>query len=150
MSASAASSSAASIPAAINDSKDDRQEQVSDIIDDTTDSNNDGMSDDEGSNDEDGESEADVFFRDAWDITNRTSHRQFCSFLSLQKEIVKMVWGMLGEGSLHPEKSKPKHLLWALYVLKVYPQGKAPDTPLLVGLRVPLTLRPCRNGFGSF
>ncbi len=27
---------------------------------------------------------------------------------------------MLGEGGLHPEKSKPTHLLWALYFLKVY------------------------------
>jgi hypothetical protein len=29
---------------------------------------------------------------------------------------------MLGEGDLRPEKSKPKHLLWALYLLKVYPR----------------------------
>jgi hypothetical protein len=28
---------------------------------------------------------------------------------------------MLGEGSLRPKKSKPKHLLWALFFLKVYP-----------------------------
>jgi hypothetical protein len=33
-----------------------------------------------------------------------------------------MVWDMLGEGGLRPEKSKPKHLLWALYFLKVYPR----------------------------
>ena len=37
-------------------------------------------------------------------------------------EIVHMVWDMLGEGSLHPEKNKPKHLLWTLYFLKVYPR----------------------------
>jgi hypothetical protein len=29
---------------------------------------------------------------------------------------------MLGEGGLHPKKCKPKHLLWALYFLKVYPR----------------------------
>jgi hypothetical protein len=33
-----------------------------------------------------------------------------------------MVWDMLGEGSLCLEKCKPKHLLWALYFLKVYPR----------------------------
>ena len=29
---------------------------------------------------------------------------------------------MLGEGGLCPEKIKPKHLLWKLYFLKVYPR----------------------------
>ncbi len=29
---------------------------------------------------------------------------------------------MLGEGGLRPKKSKPKHLLWVLYFLKVYPR----------------------------
>ena len=33
-----------------------------------------------------------------------------------------MVWDMLGEGGLCPEKSEPKHLLWTLYFLKVYPR----------------------------
>ncbi len=32
------------------------------------------------------------------------------------------VWSMLGEGGLRPENSEPKHLLWALYFLKVYPR----------------------------
>jgi hypothetical protein len=47
--------------------------------------------------------------------------RQFRSFFSARQEIVKMVWDMLGEGGLHPKKSKPKHLLWALYFMNVYP-----------------------------
>jgi hypothetical protein len=38
------------------------------------------------------------------------------------KEIVLKVWGMLGEGGLRPKNSKPKHLHWALYFLKVYPR----------------------------
>jgi hypothetical protein len=33
-----------------------------------------------------------------------------------------MVWDMLEEGRLLPEKGKPKHLLWALYFLKCYPK----------------------------
>jgi hypothetical protein len=33
-----------------------------------------------------------------------------------------MVWDMLGQKGLRPEKSKPKHLLWTLYFLKVYPK----------------------------
>ncbi len=34
--------------------------------------------------------------------------------------MVFKVWSMLVEGGLHPKNSKPKHLLWALYFLKVY------------------------------
>jgi hypothetical protein len=48
-------------------------------------------------------------------------HR-FRSFFGSRQDIVEMVWDMLGEGGLRPEKSKPKHLLWALYLLKVYPR----------------------------
>jgi hypothetical protein len=40
---------------------------------------------------------------------------QFCSFFGARNEIVLKVWGMLEEGGLRPENSKPKHLLWALY-----------------------------------
>jgi hypothetical protein len=29
---------------------------------------------------------------------------------------------MLGQKGLRPDKSKPKHLLWTLYFLKVYPK----------------------------
>jgi hypothetical protein len=47
---------------------------------------------------------------------------QFRSFFDALKEIILKVWGMLGKGGLHPENSKPKHLLWALYFLKVYPR----------------------------
>jgi hypothetical protein len=36
--------------------------------------------------------------------------------------IVSMVWDMLVASGLRPEKSCPKHLLWALYFLKVYPK----------------------------
>jgi hypothetical protein len=35
---------------------------------------------------------------------------------------MSMVWDMLVAYSLHPEKSHPKHLLWALYFLKIYPK----------------------------
>jgi len=33
-----------------------------------------------------------------------------------------MVWDMLVESHLLPKKSNPKHLLWMLYFLKVYPR----------------------------
>ncbi len=47
---------------------------------------------------------------------------QFRSFFSARNEIVLKVWSMLGEGGLCPKNSEPKHLLWALYFLKVYPR----------------------------
>ena len=31
------------------------------------------------------------------------------------------VWSMLWEEDVRPEGSRPKHLLWALYIVKVYP-----------------------------
>jgi hypothetical protein len=37
-------------------------------------------------------------------------------------EIVVHLWEMMEKGNLLPEKSKPKHLLWTLYFLKVYPR----------------------------
>jgi hypothetical protein len=48
--------------------------------------------------------------------------RRFRSFFRMQFEILRMVWDMLGEGGLYPEKSKPKQLLWTLYFLKVNPR----------------------------
>ncbi len=33
-----------------------------------------------------------------------------------------MVWDMLEEGNLLPEKCEPKHLLWTHYFLKCYPK----------------------------
>jgi len=35
--------------------------------------------------------------------------------------IVSKVWSMLWEEDLLPEGGRPKHLLWALHFLKVYP-----------------------------
>ncbi len=96
-----------------------------------TDDDDDDVSDDNASDDEDKETEAEVVFRDAREIMNRTSlktgtatmeDRRFRSFFGARKEIVVMAWDMLGEGGLRPEKSEPKHLLRALYFLKVYPR----------------------------
>ena len=36
--------------------------------------------------------------------------------------IIVHLWDMMKEGNLLPEKSRPKHLLWSLYFLKVYPR----------------------------
>ncbi len=33
-----------------------------------------------------------------------------------------MVWSMLVANGLCPKKSRPKHLLWALYFLKEFPK----------------------------
>jgi hypothetical protein len=125
--------SAASATTAIFDSKDNKQE-VSDVINNT--SNN--VDDDDASNDDDDNnvsnndvSNIDVVFLDTQDIMNKVSRKvgmvtmednQFRSFFSTQMEIINIVWNMLEEGSLRPKKSKPKHLLWALYFLKIYPR----------------------------
>ncbi len=46
----------------------------------------------------------------------------FCNFFGVKISIVSMVWDMLVANGLPPKKSCPKHLLWALYFLKVYPK----------------------------
>ena len=132
MSASAASS--APPPAAIYDSdgppaQDQELVSVFPVPVDDIDGND--ATDDNGSGDEGDETEDAVFFRAARDIMNRTARnigsaamedRRFRSFFGARYDIVKMVWEMLGEGGLRPEKCEPKHLLWALYFLKVYPR----------------------------
>ena len=45
---------------------------------------------------------------------------RFCSFFRVRFEISCMVWDRLEKGGLGPKKSKPKHLLWTIYFLKVY------------------------------
>ena len=112
-------------PAAIYESDTPSQDtKVSDVsVDNTSDGG------DDGSNGE--ETEDAAFHRAAREIMNRAGRRvgtaamedrRFRSFFGAQFEIVRMVWDMLGEGGLRPEKSEPKHLLWTLYFLKVYPR----------------------------
>ena len=88
-------------------------------------------SDDDSDDDDDGDTEEAMFLRDARDIQNRTSRcvgtaamedRRFRSLFGARIEIVLKVWLMLGKDGLRPKKSKPKHLLWTLYFLKVYPR----------------------------
>jgi hypothetical protein len=145
MSGASASASAAPPTARIYNSKEDPQEkEVSDIVNDTSNDNtSDDGSDDNISNKEDKETEADVFFCDTLSIMNQTlqivatattENRCFCAFFGAQKEIVHMVWDMLGEGGLRSEKCKPKHLLWALYFLNVYPR-EGPGCSAVGGLK---------------
>ncbi len=60
--------------------------------------------------------------------------RRFRSFFGVQNEVVLKVWGMLGEGGLRPANSKPKHLLLALYFLKVFPR-EGPGCSAVRGLK---------------
>ena len=122
-------------PAAIYESDTPPQDtEVSDVSvdndnDDTSDNDKDNGSGDNGSNGK--ETEDAAFHRAAREIMNRAGRRvgmaamedrRFRSFFGAQFEIVPMVWDMLGEGGLRPEKSDPKHLLWTLYFFKVYPR----------------------------
>jgi hypothetical protein len=89
---------------------------------------------DDASNEEDDVDKADnnletVFFHDTRDIQNRASRvigtavmedRHFRELFGACMEIVLHVWYMMEEDGLLPDKSKPKHLLWTLYFLKVY------------------------------
>jgi hypothetical protein len=106
--------------------------EVSDVVDDDTTDIDDDTNDDETSNaDDEGVSDDAVFSRAARDIMNRVGRkvglaavedRRFREHFGAPFEIVRMVWDMMGEGQLLPEKSEPKHLLWTLYFLKCYPK----------------------------
>ena len=83
--------------------------------------------DDDDVDDEDGA----VWYAAARDIQNRVSRvvgtdkmedRHFREFFGTSIGPVMMVWGLLDHHSLLPEKGLPKHMLWALYFLKVYPK----------------------------
>ena len=45
--------------------------------------------------------------------------RDFHDLFGADIATVSMVWNMLWEDGIHPKKSKPKHLVWMLYLLKI-------------------------------
>jgi hypothetical protein len=84
-----------------------------------SDGNNSDNDDASGNN----KTEEDIFLWDARDIQNWTSwsvrtatmeDRHFHGLFEARINIILKVRGMLGEGSLHPKKSKLKNLLWTL------------------------------------
>lgn len=67
----------------------------------------------------------------ARDIQNRGAHRigtdqmearHFREFFGTSVSIVEQVWELLERDFLLPERCNPKHLLWALHFMKVYPK----------------------------
>ena len=89
---------------------------ISAHVDDLDDDDDDDLDDDDDDvDDEDGA----VWYAAARDIQNR---RHFREFFGTSIGPVMMVWGLLDHHSLLPEKGLPKHMLWALYFLKVYPK----------------------------
>ena len=70
------------------------------------------------------------FMPDARDIMNKfprpdaAASTEICAFretFGTSLLIVSKVWSMLWEKDVLPEGGRPKHLLWALHFLKVYP-----------------------------
>jgi hypothetical protein len=65
---------------------------------------------------------------------NRTLQKVGRAAMEVRKEIIHMVWDMLGEGGLHPKKCKPNHLLRSHYFLKFYP-SEGPGCSTVSGLK---------------
>jgi hypothetical protein len=126
--AAAASSSAAA--SAVNDyGYDNEEEPEEEVSDDLVVLSNNGNKDDEDNNTNN--NVEDVFFCPAQDIQNQMSpnvrtaameDRRFRKLFGVNIGIVLHVWYMMEEDDLLPKKSKPKHLMWTLYFMKVYPQ----------------------------
>jgi len=53
-------------------------------------------------------------------VSSETRH--FREFFGTSLLVVNKLWWLLVKNDLLPEKSRPKHLLWTLYFLKVYPK----------------------------
>ena len=135
-----------------NDEESSESEKVSDISTVDVSSNDSDEDSNDSDDDDEGDTEEAVFLRDAWDIQNRTyrcvgtaamEDRRFHGLFGARIEIVLKVWSMLLEDGLRPKKSKPKHLLWTLYFLKVYPR-EAPGCSAVGGSKGaidPKTLR---------
>jgi hypothetical protein len=152
MSTSTFAAAANAIDSEDNDELSSESEEVSDVsVAASSNDSGDGSDDDDNDNN-DGDTEEAVFLRDARDIQNRTSRcvgtaamedRRFRGLFGARIEIVLKVWSMLMEDGLRPKKSKPKHLLWTLYFLKVYPR-EAPGCSAVGGSKGaidPKTLR---------
>jgi hypothetical protein len=54
--------------------------------------------------------------------TVTTEARHFREFFGTSVLVVKKTWELLERDSLLPEGGRPKHLLWALHFMKVYPK----------------------------
>jgi hypothetical protein len=136
MSHSAATSSSASPAAVFNESSSiDEGEVSSDLANHSDDEDDNSTSDEEADDDDDDDFDIEsIFRRDARDIQNRTSRavgtvamedRRFRELFGASISIVLHVWSAMEECGLLPKKSRPKHLLWTLYFLKVYPREAA-------------------------
>ena len=54
--------------------------------------------------------------------TDRMEARHFREFFGTSIVIVQKIWELLERDSLLPDGCDPKHLLWALHFMKVYPK----------------------------
>ena len=59
--------------------------------------------------------------------------RRFHELFRASIGVVLHVWNAMEEGGLLPKESRPKHLLWMLYFLRVYPARLLDALPLAVG-----------------
>ena len=95
----------------------------------------------------------------AWDIQNRASHRvgaaaaekrHFHEFFGTCVLVVKKIWELLERDSLLPKGCRPKHLLWALHFMKVYPKQSPGCSAVgaLARLLALSTRRPTASGSG--
>jgi hypothetical protein len=58
--------------------------------------------------------------------TATTEARHFHEFFGTSLLVVKKTWELLERDSLLPEGGRPKHLLWTLHFMKVYPKQLTP------------------------
>ena len=54
--------------------------------------------------------------------TDQMEDRRFREFFGTSLRVVEIIWTMLETESLLPDGCSPKHLLWALHFMKVYPK----------------------------
>ncbi len=137
--ASASSASSAYPDAAIENSSSDEREvfeegESGNLVDHSGNKDDETTTDEEANVDNNNVDLESIFFRDARDIQNRMSRvigtadmedRRFRELFGARIGVVLHVWNAMEGSGLLPNKSRPKHLLWTLYFLKVYPRKAA-------------------------
>ncbi len=159
----ASSASSASSSASIDDSNSNERgasdkEVSGNLVVSSDDEDNVSDEEDNDDNNDDEDDLETIFLHDAQDIQNQTSRvvrtaamedRRFRELFGANIGIVLHVWHAMEEGGLLPNKSKPKHLLWTLYFLKVYPQEAPGCSSVGGGGGGQSTPKHCKNGCGS-
>jgi len=148
-----------------DDSDESDESDDSDGSDNSDDDEDDDDEDDVDDNDDSSSTAVEIsssvyheFMHEAYEIHNRTSRRvgsqmmetrRFRKFFGISAAVTMILWDLLVEHNLLPPKGKIKHLLWSLYVLKIY-SNEEPTCAVLGGSKGAIDPKTMRHWVWAF